>query len=383
MNFSTFIENNLDALVAEWEAFARTLLPAAQTMSDLALRDHCRAILQAIVLDMRSHQSEAERDAKSKGAEPTPGGARTIAAAHGALRHLAGFDLAQVVSEFRAMRASVLAMWRRSQPTSALVPAIEEIARFNEAIDQALAESVERYSSDVTTFLAVIGHDLRSPLWTIQGSTALLGKAGLTDALRGDAMRRIDRSSLVMGHLISDLLEYARTRMGRGMAIERKPCDLRRACEDALDTMRAVHPRQDFAVDLTGELNLQADPIRLQQVLVNLLNNAVQHGDPRRAVSLTVIDQGGELLIEVRNFGNPIPPEALQVVFEPMVQLAHGTPEPHRQPYSSLGLGLFIVREIVRGHDGTIEVSSSAADGTVFTVRLPKGGAAAPAGSGS
>src|SRR5580765_4113554 len=87
MRFSVFIEENLDAIVAEWEAFARTLLPAAKTLSDLTLRDHCREILLAIVKDMETSQTEDERDAKSKQVTFAPAASATIAAAHGALRH--------------------------------------------------------------------------------------------------------------------------------------------------------------------------------------------------------------------------------------------------------------------------------------------------------
>jgi signal transduction histidine kinase len=193
MRFSVFIEENLDAIVAEWEAFARTLRPAAKTMSDLALRDHSRGILLAIVKDMETSQTEDERTNKSRQTALAPSTSATIAAAHGALRHLAGFDLAQLVGEFRAMRASVLSLWRRSPGTSAIAPAIEEIARFNEAIDQALIESVQRYADDVTTFLMVVGHDLQNPLQSIQGHSARGGDRS-TGATGCGVFRRPPRS---------------------------------------------------------------------------------------------------------------------------------------------------------------------------------------------
>jgi hypothetical protein len=131
MKFSTFIKGNLDPIIAEWETFARTLLPAAKTMSDLALRDHARDILLAIAKDMETTQTENERSDKSKHMRTT-GAVETAAAAHGALRQIAGFDLMQLVAEFRAMRASVLALWRRSGASNSADQAIEEIARFNE-----------------------------------------------------------------------------------------------------------------------------------------------------------------------------------------------------------------------------------------------------------
>ena len=108
MKFDDFIQANLDAIVVEWEAFARTVLPAAKSMSDLALRDHSREILLAIVKDMRTGQTDSERLTKSR---QVSAATETIAAAHGALRQAAGFDIAQVVSEFRALRSSVLALW--------------------------------------------------------------------------------------------------------------------------------------------------------------------------------------------------------------------------------------------------------------------------------
>ena len=372
MRFSVFIEENLDAIVAEWQAFARTLRPAAKTMSDLALRDHSRGILLAIVKDMETSQTEDERASKSRQTVLAPSASATIAAAHGALRHLAGFDLAQLVSEFRAMRASVLSLWRRSPGTSAIAPAIEEIARFNEAIDQALIESVHRYADDVTTFLMVVGHDLQSPLQSIQGSTELLTVSEVEQETRQEALRRIGRSSKLMGHLISDLIEYARSRLTRGIAIERSPCDLRDTCDEAVDAMRGIYPRQDFEKHLSGDLRINADPPRMQQVLLNMLSNAVLHGDRNSVVSLNAWGETDAVVLTVVNFGRPVPDAVLQLLFEPLVHMPQAKAEPNRPPYTSLGLGLFIVREIVRGHDGTIAVESSPTTGTTFTIRLPR-----------
>jgi len=372
MRFSVFIEENLDAIVAEWEGFARTLLPASKTLSDLTLRDHCREILLAIVKDMETSQTEDERDAKSKQVTFAPAASATIAAAHGALRHLAGFKLAQVVGEFRAMRASVLSLWRRSPQTSTIVPAIEEIARFNEAIDEALAESVNRYSDDVTTFLSVVGHDLQGPLQAIEGSSEMLAKSEVDERTRQEFLRRIGRSSRLMGRLISDLLEYARTRMTTGLAIQRSPCDLRIACDEAVDMMQGIYPQQQFAQHLSGDLQISADPPRILQMLLNMLSNAALHGDRNAVVSLDARVDADDVVLTVVNFGRPISADALQVLLEPSLRVSPATAEPHTQPFTSLGLGLFIVRKIVNAHHGKITVESSPTSGTVFTVRLPR-----------
>ncbi len=382
MNLSAFISNNLDAIVDEWEVFAKSLLPVAGTMSSLALRDHCREILMAAVADMQTRETDSQRAAKSQGNAPQEAEADTAATAHGALRHLSGFNLVQLVAEFRALRASVLALWSRRKSAGvapeilAGASEIEQITRFNEAIDQALAESVDSYSSAVTAsrdmFLAVLGHDLRGPLQAISMTGRLLLTPELSERARYEAAMRIQRSSTAMGLLISDLLEFMRTRLGSGIPLARTTCDLGPVCAAALDTIRAGNPEQNFEEQISGDLVISADAPRLLQALLNLLSNAVQHGDCHRPISL--IAKGADDGIEVRvsNFGRPIPESVLQTIFEPMVRAPGPGADLHEQSKTSLGLGLFIVREIVAGHGGSVTVQSSVDAGTVFTIRLAR-----------
>ena len=379
MRFSAFIESELDEIVTEWGAFARTMLPSAKTMSELALRNHGRDILLAIAKDMETSQSEDQRSAKSKGAEPVLGAPETAAATHGALRQLAGFDLLQLVGEFRAMRASVLALWRRRQGDDQATRAIEEIARFNEGIDQALAESVERYSAGVEAsrdmFLAVLGHDLRGPLSGINMSNQLLSMPGLSEEAKRKAGLRIGRASQAMNHLITDLLEFTRTRLGSGIPIERSNCDIQKVCEEALEAVRASYPEREFVQHFSGRLDTRADAPRLHQALSNLLNNAVQHGYRNSPIHFSAIGDDLAIVLKVSNAGKPLAASALQIIFEPLVQAPNATDatdEPHERSKTSLGLGLFIVREIVRGHGGEVTVQSSTEAGTVFTITLPR-----------
>ena len=230
MRFSAFIQNNLAAIEAEWETFAKTLLPS-QHMTTLALRDHCREILRGVAADMELRESIKERAAKSKGLAESTDVPETAATTHGALRQLSGFDLVQLFAEFRALRASVLALWQRSVGPNAegTASALEENIRFNEAIDKALAESVASYSANVASsrdmFLAILGHDLRSPLSGISMSSALLGMSNLPEEARHQAVMRIKRASLEMSRLITDLLEYTRSRLGAGIPVDRVACD--------------------------------------------------------------------------------------------------------------------------------------------------------------
>jgi len=381
MNLSAFISNNIDAIVDEWEVFAKTLLPVAETMSSVALRDHCREILLATVADMHTRETETERAMKAQGNAPQNVVADAAATAHGTLRHLSGFDLVQLVAEFRALRASVLALWSRRKSIGLAVEVltkeaeIEQIMRFNEAIDQALAASIDSYSMAVTTsrdmFLAVLGHDLRSPLQAISMTGRLLLRPELSDAARQAAAMRIERCSTTMGLLINDLLDFTRTRLGSGIPLARTDCDLRTICTTALETIRAGNPEQRFEEQISGNLVTLADAQRLHQVLLNLLGNAVQHGDREKAISLIATGNEDGIEVQVKNFGRPIGPAALQKIFEPMVRAASSEADANEQSKSSLGLGLFIVREIVVGHGGSVTVQSSQDAGTVFTVRLP------------
>ena len=375
MTLSDFIEKNVDHIVTEWATFARTMLPAGKTMTDLQLRDHGQEILLAICEDMETRQSEAQRSTKAKGIdsvdEQAPG------SAHGALRQIAGFDLVQLVAEFRAMRASVLALWRKAQgDNSAGARAIEEIARFNEGIDQALAESVVSYSAAVDasrdTFLAVLGHDLRAPLAVISMSNALLTRPGVSEKARSDALLRLGRATTAMSHLITDLIDFTRMQLGVGLPIERSACDFAAVCEEAVDAVRASYPSCEFEVALAAALPIQGDVPRLHQALANLLNNAVQHGKKGEPVVVCAKADGPHAVFTVKNSGHAIPPESLEAIFEPLVQGPITPGEAHERTKTSTGLGLFIVREIVRGHGGEVSVESSASAGTTFTLRIPR-----------
>ena len=377
-SFSDFIRHNLHTIVAEWETFARSLDDTHQ-MSTLALRDHCREILLSAAGGMEKVQSAGQKAEKSKGHADADAEATTddAATAHGALRLISGFDLVQLVAEFRARRASVLALWQRAVKPGAEVSVFEETIRFNEAIDKVLADSVKSYAAHLSTsrdmFLAILGHDLRGPLASINMGAAVLGKSDLADASRRKAITSIKRASLVMDRLITDLLEYTRSRLGAGIPVQRADCDLGPVCEEAIEAVRTSHPEHSFKFHAMSDLQLHADARRLQQVLSNLLNNAVQHGDRLAPVSVHAHGEADAVVLKICNAGTPIPAELLPSIFEPLIQApATGKADSFERSKTSLGLGLFIVREIVQGHDGTVDVESTLDEGTVFTIRLPR-----------
>ena len=376
MRFSEFIQANLTAILDEWDAFAKTLLPVAATMSDAELRDHAREVLLAICEDMEVSQTDLQRSAKSKQMVQGVGEPASAAANHGGDRQQSGFNLMQLVGEFRALRASVLGFWSRADASGAAKPAAEEIARFNESLDQALAQSVERYSIELAKsrdmFLAVLGHDVRGPLSGITVATEVLLRPSVPEPTRNQVVLRIRRAAQTINRLTTDLLEYTRNRLGRGIPVEKAACDLRVVCEEAIDDIRANYPQQPFEQHLEGDLQAECDVPKVQQVLANLLHNAVQHGTPSEAITLQAVGKADVVMLRVKNSGRPIPPEALRIIFEPLVQVPSSSTEPSERSSTSQGLGLFIAHETVRGHGGTISVTSSAEFGTEFTVELPR-----------
>jgi signal transduction histidine kinase len=375
MRLASFITENLEEILVEWESFASSLLAPGEVMTSLALRDHASQILLAMAEDIESSQTDLEQAYKSKGFVPIAEASRTAAMTHGALRHLAGFDLRQLAAEFRALRASVLRLWLKRG--AADESAFYQMTRFNEAIDQALAESISNYSNEVArsrdTFLAILGHDLRSPLSAIANSGLYLSAPGLLPAGAPlEAARRVTRGAARMDAMIRDLLEYTRTRLGRSIPIAPEPGDMEHVCRMAYDEIRAAHPERTFRLEISGDLHGRFDAGRLQQVLANLLNNAVRHGERSEPITLSAHGDPEKVTLRVKNRGRPIPADQLQVIFNPLVQIPSALVDEDADPATSLGLGLYIAREIVAMHGGTIEAESSVNNGTVFSARLPR-----------
>ena len=292
MQLAKFILANIEPILAEWEAFAASLEPGA-TMTKLALRDDAGSILRATARDMEANQSLAQQTDKSKG----DGGADTTAsdeldtasAKHAEERVGAGFDIMEVVSEYRALRASVLRLWRQSVPQPSLDD-IDDISRFNESIDQSLAESVGRYTERVDQsrqmFLAILGHDLRSPLTAIRMSAQLISPTN-GDVGSMEALAMIGTESKAMAKLIGDMTDFALTWLGNPMPLNCEPIDLQTLCREVINGFRVSHPQRILHFNPRGDLTGHWDEARLRQVISNLLGNALQHGSPEKPVGLS------------------------------------------------------------------------------------------------
>lgn len=375
MKLYQFINTHLEGIISEWEAFAHTLGPAADVMSDLALRDHAKGILQAIAHDIETRQNAAEQLEKSQGRAAEENDVHSAASIHGALRQASDFSLLQLSAEYRALRATVLRLWL-PQVGEVCAQTLQEMVRFNEAIDQALAESIVTYSAraDQTRelFLAILGHDLRAPLSTMSMAGEMLKREEVGRAQVAQIGARVRRSSHLMNNMVADLLGFTRTQLGKGMPILRRQTDVADVCRASVEDAGATYPNATFDIYTSGDLNGAFDPVRLHQLLTNLLVNAAQYGTSQRPVILSASGSVGEILIQITNYGTAIPDDALQLIFKPLVQLAGAeSTDKDNRPRTSLGLGLFVAREIAVAHGGGIAVTSDEVDGTIFTVHLP------------
>ncbi|WP_235210623.1 sensor histidine kinase [Caballeronia sordidicola] len=373
MELHRFIQEDMEAILAEWDAFARSIAPSGE-MSHHALRDHAKQILHAIAVDIGTYQSSQDQIEKSQGLALDPDVDSTAASIHGALRQENNFSLMQLSAEFRALRATVLRLWLPQVETMS-PSTVNSMIRFNEAIDQALSESIAAYSesADQTRelFLAILGHDLRAPLATITTSGELLARPQLQIAKIPDIGARIGRSARLMSSMVDDLIGFTRTKLGVGIPTIFEAVDLQSACQLAADDASALHPATRFELTTSGSLTGSFDSVRVTQLLTNLLKNAAQYGEKGRSVEMNVTGYVDTVVVKVRNHGLAIPEDSLQSIFQPLVQLsAAGDDDP--RPRTSLGLGLYVARETALAHGGSISVESDETDGTTFTVCLPK-----------
>ena len=249
-----------------------------------------------------------------------------------------------------------------------------DITRFNEAIDQSLAMAVASYTDRVDRsrdmFLAILGHDLRNPLSSISVSAQLASMRTESDPDYCQALSQIDSSVKAMSVLISDLIDFATTRLGTGMPLVMSSVNLEVLSGEVLDELKAANPNRTFRFETRGDLRCSCDGARLRQVISNLLGNALEHGSKKDDIELSLASEREDIILTVHNQGSPIAPDLLPTIFDPMVRNISRDAQLRRRP-GSVGLGLYIAHEIVTAHGGTIDVTSSVGSGTVFTVRFP------------
>lgn len=218
-------------------------------------------------------------------------------------------------------------------------------------------------------FIAILGHDLRSPLGSIAlTSQRLIARTDTPDEVR-KPVQRILRSTERIARMIDDLLDFARTRLGGGMPITPAPiADLASFFGLLVEEIGTAHPGRSIALDVEPATSATWDPDRIAQVLSNLIGNALTHSPADTEVRVSARAEGDLVLVKVHNLGHPIAPGLLDKIFEPFQRGL----DADTGVKSGLGLGLYITETIVQAHGGSIAVRSSAEEGTTFTLRLPR-----------
>lgn len=372
MRLADFIVHNLEPILQAWEDFARTIQTPGADLDRAGLRDHAEQMLHAIVLDLRTAQTTQEQIDKAQGLAPQHDD-ENPAETHAVTRLMAGFSIDQMVSEYRALRASVLSQWldqiKHGTPLD-----VDDMNRFHEAIDQALAESIASYSRAVeasrNVFLGILGHDLRTPLGAILLGADMLRRSGTVGERDTRVATQIYTSVQRASQIVGDLLDLTRCQMGPGIPVKRVQVDLAPICERIVEEIRAFHPHAQIYFDTGCQAVGLFDGPRMEQVFSNLLSNAVQHGNPGTPIRVELAATAEALVFTVHNHGDPIPADVLPFIFNPMGRFSQRAAVEHG-PTAGLGLGLFIASEIVAAHQGSIEVESSAQAGTVFRVGVP------------
>jgi signal transduction histidine kinase len=369
VRLADFILRDMQAIVLQWEKFASTRGPAASNMTQLELRDHVHEILIAVAKDLSTSQTPEAQAAKSMGLAPLPA-LETAAQTHGLLRARSGFEIKELASEYRALRASVLRLW-----TIACLPEppnLEDLIRFNEAIDQAIAESIAFFSDKVdearNLLLGTLGHDMRTPLQSILMTAMYLGQLNAGEKVSVAATRLISSGARMKG-LLDDLVEFNRANLGLGFRVSPTDVDLADLFADELKELRAAYPGRELLLEVTGDTKGCWDGPSLQRLLGNLVVNAMKYGYKEAPVRIGIAEDGEGVRFEVRNTGPSIDPSSFQRFFEPLQRGQHQ--DLKYDPNAGLGLGLYIAREIAKANGGQIEANAQGSE-TVFSVRLPR-----------
>jgi signal transduction histidine kinase len=397
MRLADFILANVEPILVEWESFARSIWPTVAAADPAEVCGEAEDILRAAVLDMQSNQSAAQQADKSKGASRARdegGSLGRASSSHGTGRVASGFDLWAVVAEYRALRASVLRLWRESSPSPDLRD-VDDVTRFNESIDQSLTQSVRSHVVQVERdreallaneqasrrqaeeanrakdlFLATLSHEMRTPLNAIVGWLSVLRREDAETKHFQEGLKVIERNTRAQVQLIDDVLDVSRIVSGK-LRMEMGPCELIDVINAGVNVVRPAAEARRIA------LNLQLDPsasgvwcdgVRIQQVVWNLVSNAVKFTPKGGRVDVTLSREGSSLQIRVHDTGQGISSELLPHIFDRFRQADSST----RRRFAGLGLGLSIAKHIVEAHGGTIDASSPGeGEGSTFTVRLP------------
>ncbi|QXH36571.1 PAS domain-containing sensor histidine kinase [Pseudomonas muyukensis] len=281
--------------------------------------------------------------------------------AEGVRYHLA---LVGTTARDRNERAVFVAMQRAEELLAQKISAQAALQRAQAELASAY-ENAQRRAVLAEQMVAVASHDLKNPMTAIKMASQLLERDAQSERARR-LLQSIGSSAERAQRMIVDLLDFASVRLGQGIRVRREQVDLRQALDQCVSELRVAFAAATIRHLSRGHGTCELDQDRLQQMIGNLVANGVAYGDLRYPITLTsdLSEQGTTL--SVHNHGPVIAQGLIPSLFEPMTRGSE-----QQDPLRSVGLGLFIVKQIVQAHGGSIGVHSSATCGTTFTIRLP------------
>lgn len=372
MRLSQFLQTNAQQILLAWDEFASTVVHPGKHLDQKALRDHAAEILNTIAVDLAQPQTDAAREAKSRG-DGTHEAGPSAAETHADFRMFEGFAIDAMITEYRALRASVLKIWAQAGGGDSHQEEMEDLTRFNEAIDQSIAESVARYTlqtkKSTDLFIGILGHDIRNPLGTIVMSAEHLVRSG---QLTAKAAAPIVNSAVRINNIIEQVVDFTRAQSEGVMPIVRVPGNLADQLFKVVQETQVRYPDRILRLESTGNFDGSWDEGRIGQLLSNLLGNAFLYGSRTASVAIRMWSTANDVSFSVHNDGVPIPEDDLARIFQPLARGSLTDIGGERRGPTGLGLGLYICKEIVRSHNGTLTVESDATQGTTFLVTLPR-----------
>jgi signal transduction histidine kinase/ActR/RegA family two-component response regulator len=380
LRLADFITDQIDAILGEWDSFARSVEPSASSMTTKELRNHAAEMLKCVANDLRTAQSPQEEIDKSHGNGPR-NLQTTAGEEHGLARLESQFTIEQLASEYRALRSSVLRLWANASANASATD-IGDIIRFNEAIDQLLAASIFSFAKATRDaldaektrkdqFLAMLAHELRNPLSPISAAAALLKMAKSNDAIVTNASNIIARQVTHMATLVEDLLDVSRVTRGT-IELKLEPLDLRQVIANAIEQVTPLIDARHHVLtvgELVQPITTLGDRERLVQVITNLLTNAAKYTPEHGRIALKIDLYDGQVAITVEDNGIGMAADLVPHVFDIFAQ-AERTSD---RTTGGLGLGLALVKSLAELHGGKVTCfSEGQGKGSKFTVWLPK-----------
>jgi signal transduction histidine kinase len=355
------IHANRDQLLKRWAERVQARL-APRKLSKPELMDRLPDFIDDLVHALRGEGS------------PPVALVTEAAKEHGKQRFRSGFDIEAVVLEYGVVRECVFELISEPDYT----PTVQEFRMLSKCLIDAIAAAISEYAGQreeevrnrsefEKQLLGIVSHDLRDPLNTIGLSAATLLRRSGIDELYVRGLTRILSSAKRATRLIADLLDFTQARVGGGIPIRTKEFNFHDLARQIVDEMSLSHPERQIAFTQAGSGEGIWDPDRITQVLVNLLTNALQHSPAGTIVRVATRAANGEVWLVINNQGRLLSDEEIPSLFEPF----HRGNETPAEP-GSLGLGLFIAKQIVSAHRGKIEVTSSEEAGTTVTVHFPR-----------